>query len=165
MFREYVAAVLVATVCPACSLILDFDQPLPADAMTDAVSTKTECDFGEPNNTPAEATPVTSADTGPAAICPGTDEDHDFYSFTASASPTTISISFTQRPGGDLDMKLYDATGTMIASSREFGPAEMLTCPGASPACPMLSAGQSYTFEVFPGVADAVNTYTFALSP
>ncbi len=165
MFRECAAAAVLATVSPACSLIVDFDQPLPADAAIDAVYSKTECDFGEPNNTFAEASPVTSADTGPAAICAGGDEDHDFYSFTASSSPTTIAISFTQRPGGDLDMKLYDASGTMIASSREFGSGEMLTCPGSSPACPTLTAGQVYTFEVFPGVANAVNNYTFSIAP
>jgi hypothetical protein len=165
MFRECATAAVLATVCPACSLIVDFDQPLPADAAIDAVYTKAECEFGEGNNTFAEAAAVTSADTGPAAICAGGDEDHDFYSFEVTGSPTTIAIAFTQRPGGDLDMKLYNSMGTMIASSREFGATEMLTCPGTSPACPTLNVGETYTFEVFPGIANAVNSYTFSIAP
>lgn len=165
MFREYAAAALIATLCPACSLILDFDEPPPADAMIDGPYTKTECDFKEPNNSLDTAADVTSADTGPAAICAGTDEDHDFYRFTASSLPTTIMIAFTQRDGGDLDLRLWDAAGTMVAQSREFGATEMLTCPGASPACPKLTAGSSWVFEVFPGKAGAANSYTFSVSP
>jgi hypothetical protein len=165
MFRECVATLLFAATCPACSLILDFDQALPADAALDGVSTKSECEFGEPNNTPAEPFAVTSADTGPGAICPGADEDHDFYTFTAGTGTTTIKIDFTSRPGGDLDLKLYDSSGTMIASSREFGASETLICPAAAPVCPALTAGASYTFEVFPGVAGSVNTYTFSIAP
>jgi hypothetical protein len=165
MFRECVATLGFAALCPACSVILDFDQALPADAAIDGVSTKTECEFGESNNTFAEAFGVTSLDTGPAGICPGADEDHDFYAFTAGTGTTTIMISFTQRAGGDLDLKLYDSAGTMIASSREFGATEKLVCPAAAPLCPMLTSGASYTFEVFPGVAGSVNSYTFSLAP
>jgi hypothetical protein len=165
MFRECAATLLLAAVCPACSLILDFDQALPADAALDGVSTKSECDFGEANNTFAEAFAVTSADTGPGAICPGAEEDHDFYTFTAGSGTTTLKIAFTQRTGGDLDLKLYDGSGTMIASSREFGATEQLICPAAAPLCPALTAGAAYTFEVFPGVAGAVNTYTFSIAP
>jgi hypothetical protein len=165
MFRECVATLMFAAVCPACSFILDFDQALPDATPIDGVSTKSECDFGEPNNTAAEGSPVTAADMGPAGICPGADEDHDFYTFTAGAGPTTISIAFTQRMGGDLDLKLYDSTGTQIASSREFGATEKLVCPAAAPLCPTLTAGAQYTFEVFPGVAGAVNSYTFSIAP
>lgn len=165
MFRECVATLAIAALCPACSLILDFDQAAPADAALDGVSTKSECDFGEPNNTFDQGFAVTSATAGPGAICPGTAEDHDFYTFTAGTGTTTLSISFTQRTGGDLDLKLYDASGTMIASSREFGSMEKLVCPAAAPLCPMLTSGAAYTFEVFPGVAGSVNTYTFSIAP
>jgi hypothetical protein len=165
MFRECVATLVFAAMCPACSLILDFDEAPPADAGIDAVSSQTDCDFGEPNNTLAEAFAVTSADTGPGAICPGAEEDHDFYTFTAGTGPTTISISFTPRTGGDLDLKLYDASGAMIASSREFGATESITCPNSAPLCPALTAGMAYTFEVFPGIPNALNSYTFSIAP
>lgn len=164
MVRECVALSLLAAFCPGCSLVLDFDQGPPPDAAVDAVYTQAECDYLEPNDTLAEAAEITADDTGPAAICArdAGPEDHDFYRFTANGGTVTIAVTFTARPGGDLDLKLYDPMGTLIAQSREFGDTEVLTCPGPAPACPALDAG-TYTFEVFPGVAGSVNTYTFSI--
>jgi hypothetical protein len=167
MVREYVHLASLAALLPACSLILDFsDGAAPADAAIDAVYTQAECDYKEPNDTIGTAAPITTSDTGPAAICaraPGEPEDRDFYKFTvAGSSVVTLSITFTNRPGGDLDLKLYDATSTVIAQSRGFSDGEALTCPGAAPACPALADGD-YVFEVLPGVMGAVNNYTFAL--
>ncbi len=162
MVREYVPLVLAAVI-PGCSLILDFDQSLPADAAIDAVYNQAECDFGEPNDSIATAVELT---TGAAAICPpepGTPEDHDYYSFTATGTAATIAITFTSRPGGDLDLKLYASDGTILAQSRGFGDGEMLVCPGASPLCPMLTAG-THILEVFPGVAGSVNNYSFTVT-
>ena len=162
MVRECVALVLAAVV-PGCSLILDFDSALPADAAIDTVYNQAECDFGEPNESIAEAMDLS---TGAAAICPpasGSPEDHDYFKFTATGTPATIAIAFTSRPGGDLDLKLYTADGTMIAQSRGFGDGESLACPGASPLCPMLAAGV-YVIEVFPGVNGSVNNYSFTVT-
>lgn len=163
--RARVLAIALVAMTPACSFILDFDEALPTDAAVDGPYTQAECEYLEPNDTFFEAKPIAATDMGPAAICPpaaGGGEDHDFYKFTASGTTTTITINFTDRPGGDLDLKLYDSTGTMISSSREFGSTEMITCPGASPACPSLGSGE-YTIEVFPGVAGSVNSYSFSI--
>lgn len=167
MIRECVGLLSLAAVCPACSFITNFDKELPVDAAPDAPYTQTECDFGEPNDTFAEAA-VLDAGDGAAAICApaaGNPEDRDFYSFTATGNPATITLMFGNRPGGDLDLKLWDASGTMVAQSRGFGGSEMIVCPGASPSCPALTAGMVYAIEVFPGVSGSVNAYTFSITP
>lgn len=164
MVRECVA-LLVLAMTPGCSLILDFDEALPADAAIDAVYSQAECDYFEPNDTLATAHAATATDTGPAAICstPGT-EDHDFYKFSATGGTVTVGIQFTSRAGGDLDIKLYrESDMTMVAQSRDFGGSEMITCPGSSPACPTLAAG-AYILEVFPGVSGSVNSYRFSIA-
>jgi hypothetical protein len=164
MVRECVAVAIVALM-PACSLILDFDEAPPADAAIDAPYTQEQCDYKEPNDSPSAPATVEATDSGPAAICAGTPEDLDFYKFTVASATVTLSIAFTNRPGGDLDIKLLDTGGTMIAQSRGFGDGEMLVCPGASPSCPTLAVGTDYILEVFPAVAGSVNTYTFTITP
>lgn len=166
MVRECVALSMLVIASSGCSLILDFDKPLPADAGIDAVYTTAECEYGEANESIAGASDVTSSVTGPAAICPpesGAPEDHDFYRFTATGAAATIKIDFTSRAGGDLDLKLYTGDGTMVAQSRGFGDGETLVCPGASPLCPMLTAAP-YVVEVFPGVTGSVNNYTLTIT-
>jgi len=165
MLRECVALSLL-TSATGCSLILDFDTPLPADAAIDGISTQAECDYLEPNDSIAAAVDITATDSGPAAICPpmsGNPEDRDFYRFVATGGTATIAITFTSRPGGDLDLRLYSGDGTMVAQSRGFGDGEMITCPGSSPLCAALTAGP-YVLEVFPGVAGSINSYTFSIA-
>ncbi|HTL37582.1 MAG TPA: hypothetical protein VL326_30835 [Kofleriaceae bacterium] len=167
MVREFVPLAIAALV-PGCSLILDFsDSAAPHDAAIDAVYTQEQCDYLEPNDTIDTALAVTAADNGTAAICAptmmGGAEDHDFYKFTVATVPFTVGIVFTNRPGGDLDMKVYNASdNTLLGQSRGFGDGEMLTCPGNSPTCPNVSPGD-FIVEVFPAVGGAVNTYTLAL--
>jgi hypothetical protein len=165
MVRECARLFILASLCPGCSLVLDFsDSAAPHDAMADTPYTQAECDFMEPNDSLATPAMVSATDTGPAAICAGTPEDHDFYKFTvAGTGPVTVAITFTNRAGGDLDMRLYDSMGTVVSRSSGFGNGETITCPGQSPACGTLSAGD-YVFEVFPAVAGSVNNYTFSLS-
>jgi hypothetical protein len=150
-----------------CSWILDFsDSAIPKDAHTDAPYTQAECDYKEPNNSAATAAVVGQSDTGPAAICAGDAEDHDFYRFTVPAATTKVElrVDYTYRMTGDLDLRLFDKTGTtVVAQSHGFGTEELIICPGSSPACPALAA-DDYLFEVFPAVAGAVNDYTFALT-
>lgn len=164
MVRECVA-LLVLALSPACSLILDFEGALPADAAVDAVYSQAECDYLEPNDTLNTAKDIDATDTGPAAICATPSvEDRDFYRFMSNTGMFTVGIAFTSRTGGDLDIKLYRETdGTMVSQSREFGGSESIVCPGSSPACPTLTAGV-YVLEVFPGVAGSVNAYTMSLA-
>lgn len=163
MVRECVALAIVAGT-PACSLILDFDAAAPADAAIDAPYTQAECDYKEPNDSAATAAPITAADTGPAAICAGS-VDEDFYKFTVESATVTVSLQFTNRPGGDLDMKLLDSSGLMVSQSRGFGDGEMIVCPGGVPSCATLTVGADYIVQVFPAVAGSVNSYTFSIMP
>jgi hypothetical protein len=166
MVREFVASSLLLPAA-GCSLILDFsDQAIPGDAGPDAPYTQAECDYKEPNDTADTAVAITPGDTGPAAICAGTVEDLDFYSFTVPAMTTKVEIriSTTYRPGGDLDLRLYDETGLMLlARSNNVSNDEIIVCPAPSPACPALAAGD-YVLEVLPATPGAVNNYTFALA-
>lgn len=146
----------------SCSLLLDFGGP----AGIDAPYTEAECAYGEPNDTPALATPLTPADLGPAAICAGEPADRDFYRFTVPAGTASVSVrvSFTNRPNGDLDLRLTDATGaTTFGQSRGFDDVEEIVCPGTSPPCQALPEGE-YAFEVFPALPGAVNRYDLSLS-
>jgi len=158
------AAALGLLCASGCSLLLDFDpSQIPVDA---APYTQAECDFGEPNNAPSQSTPITAADTGPAAICAGAPSDHDYYRFTVppSTKSVVVKVTFASGPGRDLDLRLTDVTGgTMIAQSRGFEDVELVECPGTAPACPMLAAAE-YLFEVFPARAGEANRYEFALT-
>ena len=163
MAREL--ALVALMMCSGCSLILDFGtSAVPIDAMIDAPYTQPQCDYMEPNGTFAQAaTIVPGTDTGPAAICADAAEDDAFYKFTVPTNTkVTVSLAFTARVGGDLDLRLYDSTMTMVGQSREIGP-ETLVCPAVSPLCPHLAPGD-YVFEVFPGAPGQVNAYTFCVA-
>lgn len=166
MIRECIAAGL-AIPAAGCSLLLDFsDQAIPRDAAPDAPFSAEECAYKEPNNSVATAAMIAASDTGPAAICPGDTEDHDFYRFTAPATTTRVEIRIDSiyRPGGDVDLRLHDAAGiTVLSQSHSFSDQERIVCPGSVPSCPTLAPGD-YVFEVLPAVPGAVNRYTFALT-
>ena len=165
MVRELVA-VWLALPAAGCSLVLDFsDQAVPRDAAPDAPFSAEECAYKEPNDSAEAAAAVGPSDMGPAAICPSGAEDHDFYRFTVpAASRVEIRVDSVYRPGGDLDLRLYDGAGaTPIAASHSFSDEERIACPGSVPACPALAAGD-YVFEVLPAVTGAVNRYTFSLA-
>ncbi len=169
MLREWAFVATLFACAPGCSLILNFsDNQIPKDAAIDGPFTLDECQYKEPNDTAATAAPITpGVDTGPAAICPTTPgvDDVDYYSFAVptGTNKTTVAIQFTNRPGGDLDLILYDSTPSMIAQSRGFGDGETIVCPAASPPCAALSPG-NYIFEVVPGTAGDVNNYTFSVA-
>jgi hypothetical protein len=148
-----------------CSLALDFSPgAVPADG-GDVPYTQADCDYKEPNNSPADAATFEATDTGPAAICAGDTEDRDFYRFTIPAGTASVSVrvTFVSRPSGDLDLRITDASGaTTFGQSRGFEEVELVTCPGSAPVCPTLGAGD-YLFEVFPAAPGAVNRYEIAL--
>ncbi|MCA9676023.1 MAG: PPC domain-containing protein [Kofleriaceae bacterium] len=165
MARARGIALLVAVIgggalVTACSLILDFsDPPAPPDAtVIDAISASA-CDFGEPNDSRTTAFPLDPVDGQVAGIC-GTG-DRDFYSFAvADGQELSFEILFAQDGArGDLDMRLLDVDGNIIARSLSTDANEKLVCPGANPTCPTLAAGD-YFIEIFGFTADVENSYT-----
>jgi hypothetical protein len=166
MVRGSLLLVLAATV-PGCSLILDFsDQAGVHDASLDGPYTKDQCDYKEPNDTIDTAAVIDpTVDMGPAAICKvSTGEDDDYYKFTVPAGITKVTLQLNNAPGGgDLDLKLYDAGGSVIGQSRNFSESETLICPAMSPACAAL-APADYVFEVLPGSPVNLNNYTFSVT-
>jgi hypothetical protein len=165
MLRECLAISFIV-LTPACSLILDFsDNAIPKDASIDAPYTQAECDYKEPNDSLATAAPIALTDSGPAAICAGATEDHDFYRFTVTnTSSMIVEVRYESRTTGDLDLKLYDAFGTMLSSSHVFTGTEKIVCPSSvAPPCPAFTAGD-YVFEVYPAIPGSVNRYTFSVT-
>ena len=163
MVRECAIAALALS--SGCSLILDFSgDSKPA---IDAPFSDAECAFKEPNDTAATAATLELTDVGPGAICPpaGGGDDHDFYKITV---PTNMSLSakitFVNSTTGDLDLKLSDAAGTMLSSSRGFDNDEQIVCPGASPPCAGPLTPGDYILEVFPAAPGAGNRYDITLS-
>ena len=161
----FVALCLAST--SGCSLLLDFSPgAIPVDAPPEPPYSQAECDFGEPNTAPTEATPLLPTDVGPAAICAGDPEDHDFYRFTvpAGTASVTVKIAATNGTDRDLDLRILDATGaTTLGQSRGVEDTETVVCPGASPKCLALAAGD-YLFEVFPATGGAINRYDISLT-
>jgi hypothetical protein len=167
MARESGLLALLTLACvPGCSLILNFsDSEIPKDAPIDGPFTAAECSYDTPNGTFATAATITpGVDMGPAAVCTapsGQTEDDHYYKFTVPMSSTMVTVSITfVNALGDLDLKLFDSTGTMVAGSFGFGDGETITCPGSSPPCTALAAAD-YVFEVFPATPDQENNYTF----
>lgn len=170
MVREYLRGLALAFALgptAACSLVLDFsDSQIPIDASVDAPYTQDQCDYLEPNDSFAGAVMIEATEMGTAAICANdSGEDHDFYKFTVPANTATVAVQilFTNRSTGDLDLRLFDSSGTKLAQSVGFVDNETITCPAASPACSMLAAGD-YVFEVFPALLGATNNYSIALT-
>lgn len=91
-------------------------------------------DAFEPNDTLDEAVDVGSTPTLSGYICRG---DSDFYRFQGPPSGQLVSIGFEHDPArGDLDARLYDASGTLVAQQSAAAP---LRAP---------SSGGSYVLEV-----------------
>jgi len=155
--RRPVVAAALALPAAGCSLVLDFSDRAPADAPL------AECGYLEPNETAAAAAPLAAGEAVSAAIC--ADADRDFYRFALSARPSSLELRLSHAARtGDLDLRLWNADATIqLAAARGFGDDEILTCPGAAPACAPLAAG-AYVVEVFPATQGARSTYRLALA-
>ena len=155
---------LSLTLSAGCSLILDFDDPpAPPDAMqADAIPTGA-CELGEPNEMRSEATVLEAATATQGGICEV--GDHDFYSITVAADQTvTVEAAFTQDAAkGDLDLRLYDVAGNVVGRSASADSDERIVCPGASPPCSQLVAG-NYFVEVYGFQDQMVNGYAITLT-
>ena len=156
----------------SCSLILNFSDSAGVHdaAPPDSFYTAAECAYDEPNDTPQTATPIVPGNYGPAAICPtGSDgsPDLDYYTFAVPDGTTAVTITMmymARGSTGDLNLDLYDATATEIASEDDFNTTKVITCPSsATPICAALGSG-NYTFEVSPSLPGNVNDYTFSLA-
>ena len=91
-------------------------------------------------------------------------DDRDFYRITFPASNAGLGDDrVPQSTTGDLDLKLSDMQGTVLASSRGFDNDEQITCPGASPPCAGPLAAGDYILEVFPANPGMANRYDLAL--
>ncbi|MDQ3341013.1 MAG: pre-peptidase C-terminal domain-containing protein [Myxococcota bacterium] len=164
MVRECATALAVCLLS-GCSLILDFSSE--GKPPIDAPFNDAECAFKEPNDTLATAATLGLGDVGPAAICSQTMgvDDRDFYKLTIPANMSvSAKITFVNSATGDLDLKLTDAQGTTLSSSRGFDNDEQIVCPGASPPCAGPLAAGDYILEVFPANPGMANRYDIALS-
>lgn len=153
-----------ATLIVGCSLVLDFDDPpAPPDAMVADAIPAAACEFGEPNDSRPMAFPLDEVSGQSAGIC--TEGDRDFYSIAVDdGAEVTIEILFMQDGArGDLDLRLLDVDGNIMARSLSTDADERIVCPGTSPTCDQLVAG-NYFIEVF-GFADStLNGYTLSFS-
>ena len=147
-----------------CEALLDFSvhpDAGPADAPPiDAMLVPDPCGVLEPNNDVASAIAVPNGENRYAAICPA--GDLDYYKVTVVQNQVLDFKVLFKNANGDLDMQLYDSTGTnVVAESRSFDDDEEVKCPndaGMSPTCAMLAAGD-YLVKVFPAVPNTTNVY------
>jgi hypothetical protein len=164
---------LVGAVCAVssagCEALLDFsvhDDAGPSDAAPiDAMLVPDPCTVLEPNDTVAEAMPLTTGEMRYAAIC--ANDPADFYKVSLVAGQSLDFKVLFKNAHGDLDMQLYDATGSsVVAESRSFDDDEEVKCPndaGMSPTCDQLGAGD-YIVKVFPAVPGTQNVYRLDVS-
>lgn len=156
--------VVCALASSGCEVLLDFGVHAdagPADASPiDATLVPDPCTVLEPNDDVASAMQLTTGENRFAAICPTTDVD--FYKVSIVTGQSLDFKVLFKNTNGDLDMQLYDATGTsVVAESRSFDDDEEVKCPndtGMAPSCPQLSAGD-YVVKVFPAVPGKQNVY------
>ncbi len=78
-------------------------------------------DAAEPNNTQAEATPLTEPGSGPMVLCPS---DTDFFVFNAVRRDRLTFTMVNVGGAGDADLYLFDADGEEIDRANQAGPAD-----------------------------------------
>lgn len=158
---RYVMAGAIGLLASGCSLILDFDDPpAPPDAVPIDAIASSACDFGEVNDTRETAsTALVAATPSEAGIC--VDGDRDFYAVTVGAAQVlTVNVAFMQDgANGDLDMLILDSAGATRGRSLSTDDDEAIVCPGTSPSCPQLPAGD-FVIEIFGFNDSTVNGYT-----
>ena len=147
----------------SCSLILSFDEGSmeeQGDASVDGGMNAELCEKFEPNNAVSDAIEMEFGSHA-AAICPGA--DRDFYSFQLTeGAALQISVAFKngQSNQGDLDINLYDGSGSIVAmkssvadvESFEFSDEKENRLPGGK-----------YILEIFGFNAMVTNDYTMTL--
>jgi len=162
--RLFTILAIMSAGSSGCSLILNFsDSAIPKDA--GPPDADPACSFDEPNDDATDAASITTADTGPAAICTKPDgaPDLDFYRFEVPDMTATVTVQIVYQPAvnGDLALAITDPTGATIASESDSSTTKSITCPGAT--CGMLATG-TYELEVAGLTPADTNEYTFSLT-
>jgi len=148
-----------------CSLVLDFseqDDAGPIDAtLFDGPDAPDPCTLFEPNDMISDAVQIDPGNYG-LGICPA--GESDFLRFTVGANAdVTIRISFSNTDGGgDLDLRLFDASdGAVVVVSEGFGDEELIsrTVAGGN----ALAAGD-YIIQIFPFSVMIQNNYLLELT-
>jgi Bacterial pre-peptidase C-terminal domain len=161
-----IGAISIAFLAGGCSLLLDFSEP------ERPTFPEEECAFGEPNDLPAEATPL-GAEPVAAALCRSDradgagSPDVDFFSITVPLGQlvTQLTLRFAQDgTQGNLDLYLHDATGnTELGKAVSGDDDEVLTCLSA--ACPSTLQPGTYLVEVRESITSLTgNRYTLELT-
>jgi len=172
-------ALVLAQAASGCTLLLDFDKPLEPgtsnDAGTDAsaadgsgptidasqspdAAAAANCAAFEPNDDLAAASAITPMAIA-AAICPNADTD--FYSFALLASTDlTITLDF-DNTASDLNLRLYDANGIVVAASLGSEASEVIARTGAQG---NTLPGGTYRIEVLSATQDVTLDYSLTLS-
>jgi hypothetical protein len=99
----------------------------------------------EQNDTAATARDLGSGDKNFQGLTIDATGDDDWFRWFASATgKLNVGVNFAQEPGRDVDLYLYDASGTKeLSSSTQFFENEQVTID--------VSAGQSYLIRVYGG--------------
>jgi hypothetical protein len=114
------------------------------------------CQRYEPNDSLSTAWgPLVNGQGIEAALCSG---DPDDYSYVDLATATTLVLDLTNLPAGtDYDLVLYNAAGSQLAASRNYGNAAERITRG-------VAAGR-YFVRVYPnGAARSSQTYRLTAS-
>lgn len=153
-FPSLAIVLAIAAGSSGCSLVLDWQLPPDAGLPMEA------CSKLEPNDTFDQAITLDITDPGPFAICLAGDVDYYRFNVPVDGQNVTISVHHDlERPSTqDLDVFLFDTAGAMLSSSTTFAMSETIVCPGSSPACAALVAGD-YVVQVIGATEFVFNTY------
>jgi len=116
--------------------------------LTPAMPNCTTGDYFEDNDSSATAAPVVAGAASGLSICPG---DDDFYAINLSPlDEITIDLFFDDAEG-DIDLKLYNPLGNLVASSLSGTDDESLTHTALIPGFWLIRVELFADAGLFPG--------------
>jgi len=160
---------LLVTMSAGCSLLLDFSEKADAGPGGDADVVDAgpigdggdPCNAFEPNDTLSAAVGIEPGTYEPLAICPV--GDHDYFSFEIGDNQDVVVEAFFSNEGGagDLEMRLYNSSGEVVARSESFSDNERIERSLA--ASNQLLAG-TYLIEMYGFHDTTENEYSLVLT-